>query len=670
MGLDNLTRTDLLTTYQGIRSLQTGVPPSEIGVSRLNDMSDEALIHRIERHAEKLEGGELVGTNQPSNTDLNLRFTDEAGLPVPPNTSLTAARVVLSQGVQGGTPDMFQFHALLALYGSDKVDFDNELSADEIAAAQTILDNDLQIAPARMAFEEAARIEAQTEAERLANEAEAAQRAAEIEAAQTDLEGNIDAALAARGLIEPDQIGKLTETERMRGLNELMTNEAEYMQQEGTFGAGRLRLDHVQDKAFGTTGWEVQDGALEVATSGLRDMHMAEEVQTWLESDDVNQIKMAQAVLGLPAAGQIDQETFDKGNAYIQDGYETDITKLDFVENVTGSTNPSMFYRASNEGRIYIPDMDTAEGERILTNAGMDEFDIEDIMFAPTAKELSELRASLGETEPTAEQQELLNSETREEIIAHRYLYDPSFYSAVMEARNEIASEKRLDIEAPAETIRNNLTELAQTASENGEALGAEATQLSGVIGSGEGAFNSILDAASGNSLNAPTDGVALAGLNGEAWNIPSELTKFIELKGDIDAAELALKNYENDSFPLNTERGIMGAVSAPYGPFVQEFKNNITEAQNAFMQQFTGMTPEATQQVMAYLENPDAANGQDSTVVASGATFEADAPPEGTPPTALTGQFGPGYTPGDNENAGQEIAKTFTQDRQFSLTS
>ncbi len=246
-------------------------------------------------------------------------------------------------------------------------------------------------------------------------------------AMSADLRENVDAALAARGLIPPGQIGRLTQTKRAQALNKMMRLEAEYLQQPGVFGSGRLRLDLVQNKAFGTRGWKIQKGAQEVARAGLKKMHMAEEVQMWIESRKPDQIKMAQAVLELPATGTIDPETFKQANAYIKAGYETDITKLDFVKYVAGPINTTMFYRAATEGRIYVPDLDKEEEWRILKGLGMSEVDIQTIREAPL---------EIDKNDPSLD--------SREDMMATEYLSNPALYSAVIKIRNRAATDNKL----------------------------------------------------------------------------------------------------------------------------------------------------------------------------------------------------------------------------------
>ncbi len=241
-------------------------------------------------------------------------------------------------------------------------------------------------------------------------------------AMSADLRENVDAALAARGFVQPDQIGKLTKIQRAQALNKMLTLEAEFMQQPGVFGSGRLRLDLVQNKAFGSRGWEIQKGALEVARAGLKKMHMAEEVKAWLESGNSDRIKMAQAVLELPATGTIDPETFKQANAYIKAGYETDITKLDFVKYVAGPINTTMFYRAAAEGRIYVPDVSSAEGEAMLTGAGFTQNDITALKALP------------------------VSGMTRERYVASEYMNNAVVYAKIIKVRNRAALNNKLVI--------------------------------------------------------------------------------------------------------------------------------------------------------------------------------------------------------------------------------
>ncbi len=273
-------------------------------------------------------------------------------------------------------------------------------------------------------------------------------------AVSVDLRENVDAALAARGFVQPGQIGKLTKIQRAQALNKMMTLEAEFMQQPGVFGSGRLRLDLVQNKAFGSRGWEIQKGALEVARAGLKKMHMAEEVKAWLESGNSDKIKMAQAVLELPASGILDPKTFRQAKAYIQAGYETDINKLDFVRNVAGGINPTMFYRAAAEGRIYVPDVTTDEGVAELKAAGIADDLITAMKYLPSANDPGVDSTTPGVT-------------SREEFLATEYMSNRAVYTEVIKIRNRAALNNKLVISVSRADVNKLIAEMGNAAFAN-----------------------------------------------------------------------------------------------------------------------------------------------------------------------------------------------------------
>ncbi|MCB1530074.1 MAG: hypothetical protein KDJ42_03580 [Alphaproteobacteria bacterium] len=438
MGLDKLTEQDLGKTYQGLQGLLEGMDAKDVKVPNLPAGPLKAL---IENQAKQLQTpGAKVGQQDLASRFGNFmrRFTGEEDAD-PRTGTREAARSVLDKGIKGAGPDMLEFHALLAVYGGNPV-FDDTISAAEKADAQRIADGlakGQSINSLRGDFASSAR--------------DAAAKAAEAKLAavtQSELEVNVDAALAARGLIRPDQIGTLTEMQRAQGLNELMATDSEYMQQEGVFEEGRMRLDHVQDMAFGEKGWQVQSGALDVARAGVNGMHMAEEVQTWMESGDANQIKMAQAVLGIPSTGRIDRATLDAGNDYIRAGYQTDFEDLNFVENATGSTNPTMVFNAANGGRLYVPDVGTEQGVAELKAAGLSDDQITAMKSLPSAQDEGVDPEAPGVT-------------TREEFMAREYMGDHAVYTKVIEARNEHAAARTLD--AQASTLKTEFENSAES---------------------------------------------------------------------------------------------------------------------------------------------------------------------------------------------------------------
>lgn len=275
-------------------------------------------------------------------------------------------------------------------------------------------------------------------------------------AVATDIAGNqhslhqaIDAALAVKGYVRPEQIGELTENQRANALNQYMLDNQ--VQLQAQLGVNIIEIQRRAYANIDNNDFQVMPQALAIVDVGLQGRHLAEEVRAWIESQDPDLVKMAQVVIGLPVTGTIDAETLHLGKAFIQAEYENAFDGLEFVLSYTGMLDLGALFEAANNGELYVPRTpDGAIDLGVLQSAGFDEATIELINLLPTSAEAIELRERerVGELLTDAERSLAYHTDTQEALIAGQYATDHDFYREVIRMRNAMVEDLTLDVEA------------------------------------------------------------------------------------------------------------------------------------------------------------------------------------------------------------------------------
>jgi len=448
--LSQLSKEQLVQTIQGLTAVAHGVEDaSEIDVSRFEDASPEALQLVIDKQLgpqvappqgvnSNVRG--LRGSRLPQEGDANLNFGEEEDLSTGSAPVQQKVKDTLTKGLAGDpAADMMQFHAIMAFYGGHNVNFDGVISDAERQTATDLLDQLNQgVNPdqTRTYFTE--------EAQRAEAEAAAAEQAAQQAALEQKL-ANIDATLAARGYMDLDHMYSLTdtseiETYRAAAVNNFLSKDGNHESISAEHG---INFIDAQQRILVEPGRDISiqdpDFALDIVRTKLNDRHMGERVEKMLESGDSNQIKQAQSILGVDATGVVDAETFRLGKDYIREGYESTFENNEFLKGFNGQMDMEIIASAANNGELYIPT--GADGNidfDALRAAGMSDIAIQAIQFNPTYAE--------------AMDQGLNYATTQQEAIAIEYMNNPALYQAVIDARNEMASSRTLDVEVQANT--------------------------------------------------------------------------------------------------------------------------------------------------------------------------------------------------------------------------
>lgn len=273
--------------------------------------------------------------------------------------------------------------------------------------------------------------------------------ATDLASSDQSLQQAVDAALAVKGYIQPEQIGDLTENQRANALNQYMLDNQEQLQAQ--LGVNIIEIQRRAYANIDNNDFQVVPQALAIVDVGLQGRHLAEEARAWIESQNPDQVRMAQAVMGMPATGITDAETLHSAKAFIRSEYNEDFDDLQFVRSYTGMLDLGALFEAANNGELYVPRTpDGAIDLGVLQSAGFDDATIELINLLPTSAEAIELRERdrAGELLTDAERSLAYHTDTQEAQIARQYATDHDFYREVIRMRNDIVENLTLEVEA------------------------------------------------------------------------------------------------------------------------------------------------------------------------------------------------------------------------------
>ncbi len=449
----------MLKTWQGLQGMLKGLPSDMVPVTSVNTLSDAALQASIDAQLTSVDNNaDIPGQRaamDPNGAVPNL--SNGNAFTAKPGARSAAINALKTAVASPATADLGQFHAVLGAY-SDQLEltvpdfkFDDIITDSERIAAEQIaarLEAGETAPQIRAAFTaQGATIQQQQAA---AAKAEADRKAAEEAARiqQSNLQGGVDAHLAAMGYIKADQIGLLTAQQRANWVTQFMIDRAPVLTRDGSASNKYGDLGQQQAAAVNMgADYGVNPAALEILNAGRAGEQMQTEVKAWLESGDVNQIKMAQATLGISVTGVVDNATYTAGAAYITKGVATSLSGIPHIQNVTGSINPSLTWKAANEGSIYIPTVEE------LRAAGLSEAQLEMIAAAKPASEILSARQALSgkpRDQFTEADKDIWVQDTREELIANAYINDPALYTRVTTAHNAALAGQTLNVSAPA----------------------------------------------------------------------------------------------------------------------------------------------------------------------------------------------------------------------------
>ncbi len=562
MDLSKFNPEQQVSIFQGLQSIVMDTNPDAIGTSRFEGLSEagrSAQIDMMNLHNGTVFSRGLVRTGPVELTNANPQAfsEDEISQTGGPPQLRAQVQEILGKG-QAANP--MQFEAILAFYNAD-VELDGTLTAEEIAQGATLsqsLESGDSAPEIRNAFD-TARTQAAAEEARQQAAAEAAQRAEGM------LETNIDAALAAQGYIEPGQ--ELTDQQRAIALNTFMKENSFAV--HAAYGGEKTLVD-IQSEAFGGDfeNWQVSSAALGIVSVNFEKdgLHMAEEVKAWLESGDPAQIQMAQAVIGVDATGTLSTQTYEAGNAYLNQDYATKLGDIPaFSNGETGGFQPVKVYTAARDGTLYTPETDEE-----MRAAGFTDGQIEAINAAVSTEELNDVLAK-GEENWTEADREILGGYSREEMIAQMYINDPALYERVIENRNDV------NVALDDSLRQERLVDVAQNAAVESRELDAQADTLEEQILPDSERFDVVLGALSDGSVTIGADS-------------PPELAELASRYGTLVVAEEAVESYRLNPLEANNEHGVVGAVGGVYAPLAQQFDNDVIAAQNNFMDYYNGL--------------------------------------------------------------------------------
>lgn len=484
--MDKLTREQLEQTWRGLQALSKNVPASDIPDSMTRGFSDTALHAIVKGQLVNLDGNATVGprfgrrmTGSPDTVEK--LDAEDAG--AKPKGMRDAARNTIKTALDAPDAagmDLTSFHALLAA-NTDQLGinipdfaFDDKITPAERTAAERIatgLEQGKPVADIQKSF-------ATSATQIKADQAQAETQARLAAEQQQSLTTSADAHFAAAGYIDADQIGQLTDVQRGAMLTQFMKDNATRLQAPGTASAKIGNLAGQQEAAINfNNGYTLNPAALDILRTGVEGAQLGESVETWLESGDPNQIRMAQAAIGHPVTGVLDKDTHTAGTNYIRAGYATDLNDIPAFKGITGKgIDPSQVYDAANNGQLYMP------SDADLQAAGMDAGALEAIKAAPDAAELlpkRELLKDKDHSEFTSDDKVTWVSDTRQEMIAQQFMADPELYKRVIDMRNERAQTATVDAEPTAlKTEQAKSYEAIPSKVPPGVELPAEATAL------------------------------------------------------------------------------------------------------------------------------------------------------------------------------------------------
>lgn len=328
---------------------------------------------------------------------------------------------------------------------------------------------------------------------------------------------------------------------------------------QGEFGLGFRELD------FDTL--EGRQTAISYISNNVDHTDLFERA---MAGNDPDAIRQMQAVVGAEITGEYDTQT--------------QRSALEFVENNTAGMGVFRGHLLAEDGSTRIPSTGTMT--QAITNGNLP------IITEALPAHLQGLAEDQLRAPPYAQQ---LAAHLTDE--AHFAAYDSALraYDVANDAnlRQTFMSANVTDPAVLSGQMSETRAEFGSDTATETAALTTEARTLEETIAPNSQAFDSIYDRL---TPEMATD-----------MSLPTEVRELAQMKVEIGSAEQALQSYQMSPMALNTDNPwgfeVAGAVGAPYAPITQALENNVTSAQNGFMDKFAGMTNEQRQSVLNHLD-------------------------------------------------------------------